>query len=173
MPAAAGTGPFEPQTRLAEAVALREQGRADRARDLLLELSAAHPDDPVVAYQTAWTHDALGLEAEAVPYYERALAAPGGLSPDHHRGACLGLGSTLRSLGRYEEAAAVLRGGLAAFPGDNALRTFLAMALYNTGEHHEATATLLRLLTATTTDPDITAYRRAIDLYAEDLDRTW
>ncbi|MFD3946650.1 tetratricopeptide repeat protein [Streptomyces sp. NPDC058579] len=162
---------------LAAAVGLREQGRQEEARDRLVELAARLPDDAEVAYQTAWAHDVLGLEADAVPHYQRALkatgpAGPTGLSEADRRGALLGLGSTFRTLGRYEEAVATLRGAVAEFPDDGALRTFLAMALYNTGDHHESARLLLRLLAATSEDPSVQRYRRAIEHYAEDLDAT-
>ncbi|WP_049578744.1 tetratricopeptide repeat protein [Streptomyces sp. SBT349] len=157
--------------RLARAVRLRERGANEEARAHLLALAAEVPQDPEVAYQTAWVHDRLGLEAEAVPFYERALAAPG-LSDEDRLGALLGLGSTYRTLGRHAEAVATLRSGAAEFPGDGALRTFLAMALYNTGEHHEAMRLLLTLLADTSTDPEIRSYREAIEMYARDLDAT-
>lgn len=156
-------------SRLGEAVALRTAGEREPARQLLLALAAEFPSDAEVAYQTAWAHDVLGLETEAVPFYELALTADG-LSEKDRRGALLGYGSTLRGLGRYEEAAAALRRGVAEFPHDNALRTFLAMALYNVGEHHEAMSTLLEVLAATSSDPDIQGYRPAIEHYAKDLD---
>ncbi|MFE5487365.1 tetratricopeptide repeat protein [Streptomyces sp. NPDC056527] len=159
--------------RLAEAVGLREQGRQEEARDRLVELAARYPDDAEVAYQTAWAHDVLGLEAEAVPFYERALKSPGaGLSRDDRRGALLGLGSTFRVLGRYEEAVTTLRGAVEEFPDDGALRTFLAMALFNTGEHHESAQLLLNLLATTSGDPGVRRYRRAIEYYARDLNET-
>lgn len=156
---------------LADAVRLRETGRGEEARDPLVALSAALPDDAEVAYQTAWVHDTLGLEAEAVPHYERALSRPG-LSATDRRGALLGLGSTYRILGRYEEAVATLSGAAAEFPEDGALKTFLAMALYNTGRTHDAMELLLTLLAATSSDPEITGYRPAIEEYAKDLDAT-
>ncbi|MFF8276059.1 tetratricopeptide repeat protein [Streptomyces lateritius] len=159
---------------LAEAIRLREQGRQEEARARLLELSARYPDDAEVAYQTAWAHDVLGLEAEAVPFYERALDGTGAsaLSTDDRRGALLGLGSTYRVLGRYERAVATLRRGAEEFPDDGALRTFLAMALFNTGDHHESTRLLLNLLAATSDDPDVRRYRPAIEYYARDLNET-
>ncbi|MFD0149609.1 tetratricopeptide repeat protein [Streptomyces sp. NPDC055721] len=168
---------------LAEAVALREGGRKEEAREALVALAARHPNDAEVAYQTAWAHDVLGLEAEAVPYYERALteaeaeaeagtATATGLTPEDRRGALLGLGSTYRVLGRYDDAVTLLTGAVGEFPEDGALRTFLAMALYNTGRHHESVRTLLRLLAATSEDPSVRAYKRAIEHYAEDLDAT-
>jgi GNAT superfamily N-acetyltransferase len=168
---AAGPLPAEAAARLAGAVRRREAGEAETARQALLALSAEFPGDAPVAYQTAWVHDVLGLEAEAVPFYERALTLPG-LPEDDRRGALLGLGSTCRVLGRHADAVRTLRQGVEEFPQDGALRAFLAMALYNTGGHHEAMTLLLRLLTATSGDPGVRAYRRAIDHYAGDLDAT-
>ncbi|MGW2178211.1 tetratricopeptide repeat protein [Streptomyces sp. NPDC001732] len=156
---------------LTAAVRLRAEGHQEEARQRLLSLSAAFPADAEVAYQTAWAHDVLGLEAEAVPFYESSLAGTG-LSEEDHRGALLGLGSTYRVLGRYEEAVELLRGGLARFPDDGALRTFLAMALFNTGEHHEAVRLLLELLAASSDDPYVRRYRAAIEHYAQDLNAT-
>jgi tetratricopeptide (TPR) repeat protein len=155
--------------RLGEAIRLREAGENEAARAGLLALSAELPDDVEVAYQTAWVHDRLGLEAEAVPFYERALSGAG-LTGDDRRGAYLGLGSTFRTLGRYDESVEVLRRGVADFPEDGGLQTFLAMALYNTAEHHAAMQLLLRLLAATSTDPGVQKYRPAIEHYAQDLD---
>lgn len=154
---------------LADAVRLRTDGRPEEARERLLALTAKFPEDAEVAYQTAWTHDALGLEAEAVAYYERSLSV-GKLGEEDRRGALVGLGSTYRVLGRYGQAVETLRGGVAEFPEDGALRTFLAMALYNTGEHHEAMDILLRLIASTSQDPSVRQYRPAIEHYAAGLD---
>jgi len=154
---------------LAQAVELREQGRAGPAREQLMELAERYPGDAEIAYQTAWAHDVLGLEREAVPFYERALGGAG-LSPEDRHGAFLGLGSTHRVLGSYGEAVKILRRGLEEFPHDPALRAFLAMALYNEGEGREAVRLLLRTLTATSSDRRVQDYRRAIEHYADDLD---
>ncbi|MFJ2766682.1 tetratricopeptide repeat protein [Streptomyces sp. NPDC087300] len=156
---------------LAESTRLREAGRREEAKEQLVALAARFPDDAEVAYQTAWVHDTLGLEAEAVPYYERALEAPG-LTEDDRRGALLGLGSTYRTLGRYEDAVVTLTDAAAEFPDDAALKTFLAMALYNTDRAHEAMQMLLTLLAATSSAPEIVGYRPAIEFYAKDLDAT-
>ena len=59
------------------------------------------------------------------------------------------------------------------FPQDNALKTFYAMALYNLGEHALSMQTLLAILAETSSDPDIMEYRKAIALYAGDLDKVW
>lgn len=156
---------------LDEADRLRTEGRPEEARERLLGLTAQYPDDAEVAYRTACIHDVLGLESEAVPYYERALANPE-LTVEDRRGALLGLGSTYRVLGRYGQAVETLRRGVEEFPDDGALRTFLAMALYNTDEHHEAMRLLLELTATTSQDLYVQQYRRAIEHYAKDLDET-
>lgn len=157
--------------RLEEAVELRTADRADEARALLLELASAYPEDAEIAYQTAWTHDRLGREREAVPWYVRALAL--GLSGADRAGALLGLGSTYRTLGEYRKSEATLRQGMREFPDDRAFPVFLAMALHNLRQHDEAMQLLLTSLAETSADESILRYRRAILFYAPQLDRTW
>jgi tetratricopeptide (TPR) repeat protein len=155
---------------LAQAVRLREQG-TEHARIHLVRLSEQHPRHAGVAYQSAWAHDSLGLEAEAVPFYRRALDLPG-LSPEDRHGAFLGLGSTYRVLGRHDESLTTLRLGLTEFPDDAALRTFLALALHTAGDSREAVRTLLLVTAATSADPRVQRYGRAISYYADHLDET-
>lgn len=156
---------------LARAIRLREAGNAEQACEILLALAERHPHDAVIAYQTGWAHDVLGREADAAPHYERALAHQG-LDPEDRHGAYVGLGSTYRVLGRHDLARATLRRGLAEYPDDPVLRVFLAMALYNAGEAHDAVGTLLRVIAETATDPGLRRYRRAVSAYALDLDAT-
>ena len=157
--------------RFARAVALREGGDLEEARTLLLQLRAELPDDPHVAVQTAWVHDTLGYEEEAVEHYEAAIA--GDLSDDELRGALLGLGSTYRTLGRDDDSDRTFRRGIERFPDFRALRVFHAMTTYNLGRPREAIAELIGLLLEATDDPSIRRYRRALSGYAEDLDRSW
>lgn len=159
------------EDRLSEAIALREQGQLEGARTLILELYAEHPDDARVNLQCAWIHDRLGLETEAVPYYERALDV--GLSGDDLHHALLGLGSTYRALGRYEEAIETFNRATNDFPADAGLQVFQAITLYNNGEAKQAVEKLLTILVETTSDTSITRYRPALLEYSADLDRTW
>ena len=156
---------------LESAIYLRENGRAEEARELLLELLAEKPDDPQINYQCAWVHDSLGREREAVPFYERAIEE--GLTGEDLEGAMLGLGSTYRTLGEYQRAVEALRSGTTQFPNNRAMQVFLAIALYNTGECREAVELLLRNLAETTGDEGISAYNRALLFYAGRLDETW
>ena len=164
-------GEIDMRDRLQEAVRMREAGDLEQARLRLVELAEEFPGNAQVSYQTAWVHDALGLEREAVPFYERALAL--GLAGEERAGALLGFGSTLRTLGSYEAAAGVLRSGVAEFPERRVFEAFLAMALYNLGRHADAMERLLLTLADTSSDPTISAYQRAIRFYADKLDQTW
>ena len=157
--------------RLARAVALRESGELEQARELLLELRAELPHDAHVAVQTAWVHDSMGLEEEAALHYEAAIA--GDLSDEELRGALLGLGSTYRTLGRDADSERTLRQAIERYPDFRALRAFHAMTAYNLGRPREAVEELLKLLVESTSDPGILRYRRALTAYAEDLDRSW
>lgn len=161
--------------RLAEAIRLREAGRAaqdeavlEQARALLLELAAADPENAEITYQAAVVHDNLGLEREAIPYYKRALDQ--GLSgPDRER-ALMGLGSTYRILGEYQNAEETLRRGMREFPANRAIQVFLAMTLYNQQSYKEAMEIALRNLLETTSDEKLQYFKRPLDYYATHLD---
>lgn len=157
---------------LAAAVALRESGATAAANQALVELAAQYPDHATVQYQCAWSFDVLGLESQAVPYYQRALA--GTLTaPDRH-GAFIGLGSTLRTLGRYAESATVFENALVEFPDNAALRAFYAMTLHNLGRHAQAIQLLLHTLADTSADAEVMQYCKALHFfYAPQLDRIW
>jgi tetratricopeptide (TPR) repeat protein len=156
---------------LARAVELRESGRLEEARQLFMELRDVDPDDARVAVQTAWVHDSLGLEEQAVHHYEAALA--GRLSDEELRGAFLGLGSTLRALGRDDDSDRVLRQGIERFPDFRPLRVFHALTAYSLGRPRDAVRELIEVLLESTSDPHILRYRRSLAAYAEDLDRGW
>jgi tetratricopeptide (TPR) repeat protein len=156
---------------VSRAVAMREQGDDEDARTLLLALVIDNPDHAAANLQCAWTHDKMGLEEEALPFYERAIEI--GLPSDDLESALLGLGSTLRALGHYPESLEVLERAVDEFPENRALEVFLAMARYNNGKPKEAVEALLRLLIMTTSDQDIRSYTTALDIYSEDLDRIW
>lgn len=121
--------------------------------------------------QRAFAHDRAGEERLAVSHYRAALS--GHLEPSLRRECLLGLGSTLRTIGEYEQAHATLTQGRQEFPAADEFPVFLAMTCYNLGQHHEAMRLLLTSLADTTGSTDLRAYDRAIRLYAGDLERQW
>jgi tetratricopeptide (TPR) repeat protein len=156
-----------------EAARLMEAGEQDGAERVLLGLLEEHPEDARANYLMASLCDQSDQERRAVPFYQRALAGAEDLLEEDAAGAYLGLGSTHRALGEYEESRRVLLEGLERFPDDRALSTFLALTLYNLGENREAVSTLLKNLVETTGDPGIRLYGRALAFYADRLDETF
>lgn len=125
------------------------------------------PDDPVVTYQLASTYDVMGDERNAAPLYEQALAQ--GLGGADRRGALLGLGSTYRNIGEHSKSAQVLRQGMDEYEDGREFQVFLAITLYDMGDHVEAMRLLLRNLAETTQDRNLKEYQRALLFYADNL----
>ena len=161
----------EHMEKLASAIRLRETQKHEEARELLFELHAKFPNDPQVNYQCAWIHDLLGLEREAITFYESAIQA--GLSGDDLQSALLGMGSTYRCIGEYQKAKETFLRALELFPEKYEFKVFLAMTYYNLSEHSKAMELLLISLVETSKDEGILSYDRAIRFYADKLDETW
>ncbi len=159
------------QQKLASAIELRKSGKHEEARAALLQLHAEFPGNAEVNLQCAWIHDLLGLEREAIPFYEQAVAA--GLNDTDLKDALLGMGSTYRALGEYSKAKATFEKARAHFPDHNQFKVFHALTLYNLKEHAAAMELLLTTLLDTSKDPNILAYERALRFYSDKLDQTW
>ncbi|MFN4213961.1 tetratricopeptide repeat protein [Exiguobacterium sp.] len=156
---------------LDEAIRLRENGELERAKQLFIMLLRQDEKNPRLHAHCAACYDALGEERQAVPHYERAIRL--GLTGDELRETYIGLGSTYRALGRYEDAEELFTRAIEQFPDIGALKAFRAMTHYNLGRHAEATGALLELLANPKPDDSITRYRRAIAFYARNLDETY
>lgn len=108
---------------LSQAINLRKIGKHVESNKLMLELINVFPENPNLNYQCAWSFDLLGEEEKAVPFYIKAIDF--GLTGRHLEGALIGLGSTYRTLGKYQESKKVLLKGIDLFPTNNAMKTFL------------------------------------------------
>jgi tetratricopeptide (TPR) repeat protein len=159
------------QKKLASAIKLRESEKHEEARQLLFELHNEFPNDPQVNYQCAWIHDLLGLEREAIPFYEKAIQT--GLSGEDLKSALLGMGSTYRCIGEYQKSIATFQQALKLFPNSHEFNVFLAMAYYNIGEHDKAMELLLNSLVDISNDEGVLRYQRAIRFYSDKLNQTW
>lgn len=156
---------------LQAAIQHREQGEYKQAEHILKALLTQSTDDPTYNYHMAWLCDVQGYEQDAVPYYEHAIQH--GLAGTDLQRGLLGLGSTYRALGRYDDAAKTLRKGVDMFPDAREFAVFLAIALHNLGQHDEAMGLLLRQLAETSEDKGIQRFKRAILFYHDKLDETW
>lgn len=126
-------------------------------------LAARYPaSDGVGHFELGGALDSAGHEAEAALEYERALAA--GLDEERRARLTIQYASTLRNLGRPEEAVALLSSA-APHPAIGAAReVFLALALHSAGRPEAALRTALEALI-----PTLPRYRRSVAAYAEDL----
>ena len=135
--------------------------------DHFCALVEQHPGDAYYLYEYAGAFDFAGREAEAAPLYEAAFAA--GLNGDDLRRGLIQYGSTLRNLGRDDDAVAALRRADQEFPGQASVTAFLALALTSAGRGPEAVALLLNLALDRIPAEDLQRYQRALRAYAAEL----
>ncbi|WP_156759772.1 tetratricopeptide repeat protein [Microbacterium karelineae] len=135
--------------------------RVHRMRALVTE--APHP--AIGAFELGGAFDSAGREAEADTQYAAATAA--GLAEiDPERAAQLTIqhASTLRNLGRTDEAIAMLRNAPAHDTVGAAPSVFLALALHSAGRHGEALRAVIEAV-----EPTLPRYRRSVRAYAAAL----
>lgn len=153
------------------AAKLRSEGSLEETIAFLSAILNERPNDPLVHYQIAWTHDVLGKESDAVLSYEKAIAL--GLAGSELEGAYLGLGSTYRCLGDYQNSERVLSKAISLFPENGALKAFFAITQYNMKNYSAAMKLLVTELVRTSTDDKIKSYSRALLFYADKLDEVF
>ena len=132
-------------------------------------LHQAHPGDARVTYEYAGTFDSAGRADVAVPLYREALDL--GLREPHAHRCRIQLASSLRNLGRLEEATALLDEVVARHPDSVGAAMFRSLVLHDAGRDGEALRDLLTLLATTSTDEDVARYRRSLTAYATGLGR--
>ncbi|UOV99938.1 tetratricopeptide repeat protein [Agrococcus sp. SCSIO52902] len=128
-------------------------------------LAAEAPELSAGLFELAGAHDAAGRERQADALY-RAAVEEGLPEADPAREAqrVVQHASTLRNLGRLDEAIALLEGA-APHPSTGAGReAFLALALHSAGRHDEALRVALEAL-----GPTLPRYRTSVLAYAAEL----
>lgn len=101
------------------------------------EMAEACPvTDGRAAFELAGMFDSMGFEVEACAEYERAREL--GLDEARHARLAVQYGSTLRNLGRLDEAIAVLRAAPTHESTGSAPRIVLALTLHSAGRKDEA-----------------------------------
>ncbi len=130
-------------------------------------LYAAYPDDARIAYEYGGAHDSAGQPDRAVELYRQALA--GELREPYRHRAQVQLASSLRNLGRADEAVQILGVLGAELPESIGVAGFRALALHSAGRPAEALQVLLGAVAAASTDEDVLRYRRSLTAYAKDL----
>ena len=156
---------------LKEAKSLREDDQLEESNELLLSLAAEFPDDPQVLFEVGGSYDLLGLADDAIPYYRRAIDE--GLDGSDLQECYICFGICQRAVGDFEEALDTLEEAAAQFEEDNAVKAFLALAMYSNGNYSEAFRQLLEVMIETSNDPDVQTYSDTLEFYKDNLDEVW
>ncbi|WP_347707122.1 tetratricopeptide repeat protein [Microbacterium testaceum] len=129
-------------------------------------LAAELPDDdPVALFERAGARDSAGVEDEAEVLYRRALAI--GLDDERRTRATIQLASTIRNLGKTDEALGMLRAEYEREPRGplhDAAAAFYALALASNGEAERAASVALQALA-----PHLPRYTRSVTGYAREI----
>ncbi|KAA9150670.1 tetratricopeptide repeat protein [Microbacterium lushaniae] len=144
-----------------------DAGLSDLERIAAIDALAAErdDDDPRALFERAGARDSAGLEEDAEPLYRAALRSP--LAPDVRTQAVIQLASTLRNLGRVDEALALLEAEYDRTEGTalhDAVAAFLALALVSAGDADRAAAVALQALA-----PHLPRYTRSVTGYAREI----
>ena len=141
---------------------LTDDERTAQIDVLAAEIGETHP---VALFERAGARDSAGREDEAEPLYRAAMAA--GLDPERQTRAVIQLASTIRNLGKTEEALSMLaqeyersRGTVMA---DEAA-AFYALALSSAGFSDQGLSVALTALA-----PHLSRYQRSVLGYAGEL----
>lgn len=153
---------------LERALKLRDDGEEEQSRQLFIELVRQDYMNAELNFHCGQTHDGMGLEEEAVEYYERAIRI--GLPDELLKDAYVCLGSTYKVIGEFEKSLELLLKGEKEFPDYEPIQVFKALTLHSMGDHSKALETALFTLLKTTNDEGIQGYRRALYYYAGSLD---
>lgn len=141
-----------------------DESLSDLARiAAIAELAARLPDtDPRGPFELGGAYDSAGFEAEAAAHYERAIGL--GLAGNSREQLDIQYASTLRNLGRTDEAILLLQHAPADAELADERRAFLTLALHSAGRADEAVATAVEALI-----PHLGKYQRSLTNYAAAL----
>jgi predicted Zn-dependent protease len=115
----------------------------------------------------AYANDRAGREDIAIRHYDAAYRL--GVPAEQRRKFTVGYGSTLRNVGRVDDAIAVLGQAVADDPEYPAFAAFLALALGSAGDHRAALAAMLGCALDAARPGVFSGYERALGEYHREL----
>ena len=133
------------------------------------------PGDAKAWFELAGAYDFQGQENDALPRYNKVMElGVESLPLDDQPRIYIQLGSTLRNLKLYTQSKEILRQGAQHFPTVTAIKAFLALTEYSSGNHQESSRQLFQALLSQagndSDDKSISDYRRALSNYIATLD---
>jgi Flp pilus assembly protein TadD len=137
--------------------------------EFLRGYAEADPDDAEAWFRYGGALDYSDREAAAMVAYQRVIdLGVDRLEPDDRPRLFVQAGSTLRNLGRLDDARNLLEQGRRSFPDNRAIVAFLALVEVSAGDHRRAVDLLFEALLAPD-DGSVKDYDRALSWYAEDI----
>jgi len=152
---------------LAEVRALRLAQRHDEHAPRARALVAEHPEDVHAQVEAAYASDWVGDQRTAIRHYEEAFRL--GVPAAERRHFLVGFGATLRTVGRPDDAIAILAQAVAEDPAYPPFAAFLAFALAEAGHPRAALATLLGCTLDAARADAFDGYERALAAYHREL----
>jgi tetratricopeptide (TPR) repeat protein len=150
-----------------EVRSLRVAGRHEAHLVAAKMLVAAQPSDVLAQIEAAYGHDRNNFERDAIRHYDEAYRL--GVPADLRRRFLVGYGSTLRNVGRLDDAIAVLGQAVSDDPEYPAYAAFLALALLSAGHAKPAMAALLGCTLEVARPNAFDGYERALGEYHREL----
>lgn len=137
---------------------------SDTNLEAIVGAARNRPEDVAAQIAAAYACDRSGDEALAIGFYDAAWRL--GVHGAERSDFVIGYGSTLRNVGRVDEAVRVLSELLDSDPANHAARCFYGLALHSAGRESLALAELLDVALALRQEsPHLTKYCRALATY--------
>jgi len=147
--------------------ALREAHRNTEHLEAARAIVAKYPDHAGAQIEAAYGNDREGFERVAIRHYDEAYRI--GVPAAERRRFFVGYGSTLRNVGRADDAVAILAQAVADDPDYPAFAAFLALALASAGHPKAALATMLGCVLDVASAGALDGYERALTEYHREL----
>ncbi|MBS2773098.1 tetratricopeptide repeat protein [Anoxybacillus rupiensis] len=144
----------------------RREGDLQKAYHLLIPLEKTEVDNPFIHLEIGFTLDAMGKEEEAIHYYEKALSL--GLPAEQRCVALLCLGSSLRNIGKLDDAKHILKTAMDEFPNHIGIHCFYALAQYHAGEHGQSVRTLINAILLLSPE-SVKPFTQSLQYYVNEL----
>jgi tetratricopeptide (TPR) repeat protein len=131
------------------------------------ELAEKYPNTARAKFELANAYDFIGQEDKAIKQYEDAIRI--GLNAEYEAYALLQLGSSLRNVGRIDDAISVLSDAEKRYPEFPSITMFLGMAMHDKNMNTEALRTTLNAMLRHFKTSDIERYRVSLENYIRDI----
>jgi Flp pilus assembly protein TadD len=135
--------------------------------ELILARADDQPTDVDARMAAAYALDRAARVDEAIVHYDAAWRL--GVPDDRRQRFLVGYGATLRTVGRLEEAVALLGEASTTSPTYPPYKAFLALALHAAGERTAALATMMDALLDVAAGASLDGYEQALADHQREL----